>query len=207
MWEGGEESGAIPPLPEAPKFELARAPKVDSKELARRLAGSGRLSGLGCLVDGVNPHPLNMPGPIEAWMAGSLLMGADLGKGLEAAFGKRDGQVEGKYRKASVFAFETPSLLLFAVAERGDRGSEWSAAPKPAAASIGRLEALAEASSALRQVLVRLDEADAPSREELSRNAPGFMAELRARALAEKEEAELWSAAKPGAGRRPKAGP
>lgn len=55
----------------------------------------------------------------------SIMTGSDLWKPLMAAYGKCDGMVAGKYRKARVFCFDTESLHLLCNTETGDRGSSW----------------------------------------------------------------------------------
>lgn len=89
------------------------------------------LSALDCLlakIDFDKARDLDESGRDAMLGAGSLgfmLMSADLHKPLTAAFGKTDGMVEGKYKRARTFWFETPRLYLAAVTETGDRGSGW----------------------------------------------------------------------------------
>lgn len=66
----------------------------------------------------------------DLWMAAAILHSSDLHKGLEAAWGKADGQVPGKYKRARFFGFETESLYLVAITETGARGSGWTACKK-----------------------------------------------------------------------------
>lgn len=63
--------------------------------------------------------------------AGALLIcSSGVWKPLTLAFGKCDKMVEGKYRRARLFAFETPSLCVWCHNETGARGTSWYMADK-----------------------------------------------------------------------------
>lgn len=61
-----------------------------------------------------------------------FVLSSDLWKPLSATHGKCDGMVEGKYRKARVFAYETDNLYIWCNTETGDRGTTWLCADKEA---------------------------------------------------------------------------
>ena len=50
---------------------------------------------------------------------------SDLWKLLTSLYGKCDGMVPGKCRKARVFCFETESLYIWCDSESGDQGTRW----------------------------------------------------------------------------------
>lgn len=58
-----------------------------------------------------------------------FLMDSDLGVEIEKIYGKHDGVVEGKYRRAQVYTFLFQGEIVAAVCEKGDRGSHWIWSP------------------------------------------------------------------------------
>lgn len=53
------------------------------------------------------------------------MTGSDLWTPLDAAYGKCDGMIPGKYHRARMFSFETDALLIWCASETGDRGTGW----------------------------------------------------------------------------------
>lgn len=54
-----------------------------------------------------------------------ILMGEKLHVELNKVVTKQNTMIEGKYKKARLYLFETPSLYIAATCETGDRGSGW----------------------------------------------------------------------------------
>ena len=54
-----------------------------------------------------------------------VLMGAALHVELNKVVTKQNTMIEGKYKKARLYLFETPSVYIAATCETGDRGSGW----------------------------------------------------------------------------------
>ena len=54
-----------------------------------------------------------------------ILMGAKLHLEINKIVAKQNTMVDGKYKKARLYVFETPSLYIAATCETGDRGSGW----------------------------------------------------------------------------------
>lgn len=196
-----------PALAPAPDFELARAPKMVFEALKKRGVQWLPITEMGKLLEGRDPSPeYEMERGSASRMAAWFFHSSDLHKGLEAAYGKCDGMVAGKYKRARAFVFETPSCWLLATTETGDRGSGWSAALKADGLDAGAQdysevfkleqewpkEALSELSVALRDVLLRVAETDTvPGRDSKYGLGAEFVSGLAAREQARRERLVL----------------
>lgn len=83
--------------------------------------------------EGINPMSLLRDAALaEQEGAMSFLCDANLWRSLSAAYGKCDCMVEGKYKRARVFAFETDNLYIWCSSETGERGTGWFLSEKSA---------------------------------------------------------------------------
>lgn len=60
----------------------------------------------------------------------SHLMSANLHKDLNQIVGTQSSSIEGKYKRARLYIFETKNMLFASICETGDRGSSWYYADK-----------------------------------------------------------------------------
>ena len=85
--------------------------------------------------EGIHPMSVLRGGEMRGQSGAlSFLCEANLWRSLAAAYGRCDCMVEGKYKKARVFAFETENLYIWCASEAGDRRTEWFVSDKSAPA-------------------------------------------------------------------------
>lgn len=161
----------------------------------------------------LNPLAVREANPDLGWEIDGLLGDGNLWKVLSPIFGKCDCMEPGRYKKARVFAFETPTYYIWCDNESGDRGNTWSVARKDATpyepgkaprwrayASVKKGDALSnEAGELFERLAIRAALAFEEQFEQLKGASPAL------RALAEARE--IGASAAPAGGRaRPKAG-
>lgn len=183
---------------------------------ARRAAKGDYASRLSRLpFEWLNPLDFDQTGGLSRESVYGLMsfIAGDLWRNLTAAYGKCDCMVPGKYRKARVFAFETPNFYIWCDTESGDRGTSWQMAAKSSepqekrpcgyyAQWKGREAALAETIAFFKGLCCGMAAADEEALNELERFEPGWAAGVRAAA----EAAELCAcAAKPSAAKSKRA--
>jgi hypothetical protein len=151
---------------------------------------------------GLNPMELLEDGTaVDSRSVMFFACSSDLWKPLTVAFGKCDGMVPGKYKKARVFAFESASAYVWCHNETGDRGTSWFMAskdsvPKDAASGFYAYAKLdkaqrAEINDFFQTIMVACALAHEPTMEELA-DYPPVKALLEARELrAEVSSAKL----------------
>lgn len=158
-------------------------------------------------------NPLMAFGPDEsrADLAHDVMFatgGSDLWKDLTPAYGRCDMMEPGKYRKARVFAFETPTRYIWCNTETGDRGTTWLMAKKDAPQSDCGWSAyerdpaaLAEAAEFLVELSVQMGMNNEGSMARLRERAPILAARAQERAQALREASEIEAVTR-GAGKR-----
>ena len=155
----------------------------------------------------------------QAHAAFSTLMSSGLHKALEEGWGKCDGMVDGKYKRARCFVFETESWLVVALTETGDRGSGWYAGKRgdvgkahPGFYSPYELEATAsdgellELSKFLKGLVLGISRGSSDEAEWLRGSSPGLLVGIEEEGLAAVHGRELEDGVRKACGRVRKAG-
>jgi hypothetical protein len=82
------------------------------------------------LLDGIPEYKNKYDAFIHRNILNFIFMTADIHLTLNKMVGKQNVMIDGKYKKARVYLFETKSLYIAVQAETGDRGASWSVLEK-----------------------------------------------------------------------------